>query len=117
MEYPAHRRKIVAISHLLRQSEDAMQHGGNDMGVGRLVFVNQAQGLFRVPFVHEDRPHAVSQGKRQIQRQRRGMVQGARNDRAIRCGVELRGLHHLLEQRGCGRRAPAIYAFRAAGRA
>ena len=78
MDDEAQRRGVIAGAHLLGQGEEAVEHGGNQVGVGDTVAVDQAQGLLRVPPVHEHHRHPAEEGNGQGEGQRGGVVERAR---------------------------------------
>ncbi len=58
-----HRGHVVAGPHVLGKGQQPVELGGDHMGVGAAVGVDETEHLLRCPLVHEDQPVADVQGR------------------------------------------------------
>lgn len=86
MDHPAQACAVVAAPHRLRQGEQADEHRRHELRVGDMVALDQAEGLRRVEFLHDDAGAALLDCV-QGEAVRGGVVQRRRRQ-VDRAGVE-----------------------------
>ena len=67
-----------------------MEHGRDHVRVRDAVAIDQAEGFFRVPLVHQDHADAGAERDQQIEAQRRRVVERAGHQRDVVRGIARR---------------------------
>jgi hypothetical protein len=117
VQHVAQRRGVVASLHLVGQREQSVEHRRHHVRVRDAVLLDEAQRLLRLPAVHQRHADASVEWQRQIEGERRGVVERPGAQAQVVARAKGRARDHLRAETAGGRRLLAVDALGPAGRA
>ena len=112
----AQRCEVVALPRALGQGQHAVEHGRHHVGVGDAVPLNQAQGLRRIPALHDHDGHAIGERHGDGEGERGGVIERTRAQvRIDAAGPVLVVAAEIDGGQRAGRLALAVHALGATG--